>query len=212
MSFLSAWAISSHTDDVIAGLSPHLLPAMRADRAHAEAERRWHRWRRNPLPDHRTWYSRGGEGAEGRTNAIESFRALTAPGAHVDDVCAGSADPSFSVLDDVWEGQDDDGMFISVHRKEYAVQALFHAIGPARAALLPGWCGTFLLTAAQVRESLPGVERALSFTPAERAAAEARDWLDYGEGEESVLDGPLRVWRTAAREGLGLCGVAVHLG
>ncbi|MFE5593084.1 hypothetical protein [Streptomyces sp. NPDC056549] len=211
MGFMSAWAISSHTDDVIAGLSVHLLPAMRADRAHPEAERRWRQWQREPLPDHRTWYSGVGEGGEARTSAIESFRALTAPGDHVDDVCAGREDPSFHVLDDVWEGQSDDSMFLTVHRKEYAVSALFHAIGPTRAALLPGWCGTFLLTAAQVRESLPDVERALTFAPAEREAAEVRDWLDYGEGEESVLDGPLRVWSAAARARLGLCGVAVHL-
>lgn len=29
--------------------------------------------------------------------------------------------------------------------------------------------------------------------------------------EESVLDGPLRVWRGAVAKGYGLCGVAVHV-
>ncbi|MEU0402383.1 hypothetical protein ABZ318_19510 [Streptomyces sp. NPDC006197] len=207
MGFTSAWAISSHTDEVVTDLGPRLLPAMRADRAHPDAGRRWSAWQRQPLPDHRTWYSPDGEARD----AIASFQALTAPGRHVDDVCDGSTDPSFHVLDDVWEGQDEDGMFISVHHKEYAVSSLFHAIGPTRAALLPGWCGTFLLSAAQVRASLPLVERALTLAPTERAAVEDQDWLDYTEGEESVLDGPLRVWRAAARQGLGLCGVAVHL-
>ncbi|MER7536726.1 hypothetical protein ABTX77_18375 [Streptomyces sp. NPDC097704] len=211
MGFTSAWAISSHTDQVVTDLSPRLLPAMRADRAHPDAERRWSAWREESLPDFRTWYALGRADRDAWA-AIGSFQDLTAPGRHVDEVCAGSVDPSFSVLDDVWEGQDEDSMFISVHSKEYAVSSLFHAIGPARAALLPGWCGTFLLNAAQVRESLPRVERALTFTPAERAAAEAQDWLDYIKDEESVLDGPLRVWRTAARRGLGLCGVAVHVG
>ncbi|MFI0923918.1 hypothetical protein ACH4TP_08320 [Streptomyces sp. NPDC021012] len=210
MGFTSAWAISGHTDEVVADLSPHLLPAMRADRGHPEADRRWRLWQREPLPDHRTWYSHDSAGSAD-PDAIESFRGLTAPGSHVDEVCGGNVDPSFHVLDAVWEGQSDESMFISVHSKEYAVSSLFHAIGPARAALLPGWCGTFLLSAAEVREGLPLVERAFTFTPAERAAAEDQDWLYYGEGEESVLDGPLRVWRTAAREGLGLCGVAVHL-
>ncbi|ROQ36370.1 hypothetical protein EDD98_5466 [Streptomyces sp. PanSC19] len=210
MGFTSAWAISSHTDEAVADLAPRLLPAMRADRAHPDAGRRWSAWQREPLPDHRTWFSPDGGNGEA-WGAIESFQALTAPGHHVDEMCGGSTDPSFCVLDDVWEGQGEDGMFISVHRKEYAVSSLFHALGPARAALLPGWCGTFLLSAAQVRESLPRVERALTFTPAGRAAAEGRDRLDYGENEESVLDGPLRVWRTAARRGLGLCGVAAHL-
>ncbi|MEX0172140.1 hypothetical protein [Streptomyces sp. LMG1-1-1.1] len=32
--------------------------------------------------------------------AIESFRTLTAPGRHVDDVCGGMSDPSFHVLED----------------------------------------------------------------------------------------------------------------
>ncbi|MER6457212.1 hypothetical protein ABT270_32085 [Streptomyces sp900105245] len=43
----------------------------------------------------------------------------------------------------------------------------------------------------------------------DRAVAERRDWLEYSAGEESVLDGPLRLWRLAARRGLGLCGVSV---
>lgn len=204
MGFTSAWAISSHTDEGIASLAPRLLPAMRADRDHPDAARRWQEWQRSPLPDHRTWYDDYGP-------VIESFRELTAPGSHVDDVCDGTADPSFYVVDDVWDGQSEDTFFLSVHSKEYALSSLFHAVGPARAALLPGWCGTFLLTPAQVADSLPQVERALTFTPAERAAAEAQDWLDYADGEECVLDGPLRVWRTAARRGLGLCGLSVHL-
>ncbi|MFB8405263.1 hypothetical protein [Streptomyces sp. NPDC055912] len=217
MGFMSAWGISSHTDQVIADLSPYLVPAMSADRAEPHAERRWQAWQQSPLADYRTWYSDGsgvryGGSARADVAAVESFRSLTAPGRHVDDACAGRAHPSFSVLDDVWEGQSEDSMFISVQSKDYAVSSLFHAIGPARAALLPGWCGAFLLGSAQVRDSLPPVERALTFTPTERNAAEAQDWLDYGEGDESVLDGPLRVWRTAAREGLGLCGVHVHVG
>ncbi|RSS58758.1 hypothetical protein [Streptomyces sp. WAC01280] len=79
------------------------------------------------------------------------------------------------------------------------------------AGLLQGWGGTFLLTPAQVAESLPRIERAFAFTPAERSAAESQDWLDYADGEECVLDGPLRVWRTAAHRGMGLCGLSTHL-
>lgn len=140
-----------------------------------------------------------------------AITAHTAPGSHVDEVCAGGADPAFHVLDDVWDGQNEETAFFSIHRKEYAVSSLFHALGPARAALLPGWCGTFLLTPEQVAESLTAVERAFALAPEDRAAAEARDWLSYDAGEESVLDGPPRVWRTAADRGLGLCGVSVHL-
>ncbi|MDX2561180.1 hypothetical protein PV371_16135 [Streptomyces sp. TX20-6-3] len=204
MGFTSAWAISAHTDEDIADLAPRLLPAMRADRESPDAARRWQDWRRAPLPDHRTWYENYGP-------EIESFHELAAPGAHVDDMCGGRTDPSFYVVDDVWDGRSEDDMFLSVHSKEYAVASLLHALGPSRAALLPGWCGTFLLTPAQVAESLPHVERAFTFTPDQRAAAEAQDWLYYAPGEESVLDGPLRLWRTAARTGMGLCGLSVHL-
>jgi hypothetical protein len=213
MGFTSAWAITSHTDSFIADLAPRLLPAMRADCARPDARRRWKEWREAPLPDHRTWFAPAGSPhtAVVRDAAVESFRELTAPGRRVDEVCDGTADPAFYVVDDVWEGQNLDGMFISIHSKEYAVASLFHALGPDRAALLPGWCGNFLLTSAEVRAHLPRVERALSFGTAERARADAQDWLPYGKDEESVLDGPLRVWRAASRSGLGLCGVAVHL-
>ncbi|MFD8971283.1 hypothetical protein [Streptomyces sp. NPDC059593] len=205
MGFTSAWAITGHTEEGIANLAPRLLAAMRADRNHPDAERRWAEWEECPLPDHRTWYDTD------RRAAVESFLELTAPGVHVDAMCDGRADPSFSVVDDVWDGQSEDSMFITVHRKEYAVSSLFHALGPTRAGLLPGWCGTFLLTPAQVAGSLPHVERALAFTSAERSEAESQDWLEYVDGEESVLDGPLRVWRTAAHRGMGLCGLSAHL-
>ncbi|MEU6893585.1 hypothetical protein ABZ934_17640 [Streptomyces sp. NPDC046557] len=163
MGFTSAWAISGHTDDTIAELTPRLLPALRADSGHPDAQRRWRQWQRAPLPDRHTWH-------EADRAAVDSFYALTAPGHHLDDVCAGITDPTFYVVDDVWEGQEQDGIFVSIHRKDYAVTSLFHAIGPTRAALLPGWCGNFLLTAAQVHQAQPRVERALTFTPPERAS------------------------------------------
>jgi len=116
----------------------------------------------------------------------------------------------FSLLTDVWDpvtGPEE--IFVSVQSKEFALRSFFHAVGPGRADLLPGWCGNFLLTSAEVHETLPALEQALGFTSQERAAAEAQDWLDYHEDEESVLDGPLRMWRHAATHGRGLCGVSV---
>ncbi|MFD0369612.1 hypothetical protein [Streptomyces sp. NPDC127114] len=210
MGFMSAWGISAHPDTVMAELALRLLPAMEADRTTPGAQERWHAWQRAPLPDHRTWYAAGRLGSA-EEDAIESFRELTTPGSHVDRLCDGVADPDFYVVDDVWVGRDLGHIFVSVHSKDYAVASLFQSLGPARAALLPGWCGNFVLTAAEVREALPRVEAAFAFTPAERAAAEGRDWLYYGADEESVLDGPPRVWRNAARDGLGLCAVALHL-
>jgi hypothetical protein len=100
--------------------------------------------------------------------------------------------------------------YFGVYTEDYAVAALFHALGPDRAALLPGWCGDFLLTSAEVRASLPQVEAAFAFTEQERAAAEAAVWLDDRD-DEPVLAGPLRCWRDAAAAGLGLCGAAIHV-
>lgn len=210
MGFTSAWAITSHIDSDIAELTPRLLPAIRADRGRPEAQHRWREWLDAPLPDHNTWYGPPGL-ATVDLAAVEAFRELTAPGRHVDDVCGGITDPAFYVVDEVWEGQTLESMFISVHSKEYAVASFLHSIGPTRAKLLPGWCGNFILTSAQVRRRLPAVERALTFSATERVTADTQDWLDYSDGEERVLDGPLRVWRAAAHHGLGLCGLSVHL-
>ncbi|KOU30177.1 hypothetical protein ADK52_04795 [Streptomyces sp. WM6372] len=207
MGFTSAWSISSHPDSVIAEFAPLLAPALEADRTDPAALRRWTLWQRTPLPDHRTWYA-----DRAHTGAIDSFRDLTRPGEHVDDVCNGITDPGFHVMEDLWEPEPDPAhMFVSVHAKDYAVAALFHAMGPHRAARLPGWCGNALLTAAEVRRTLPHVERALTFTAEERARARDRDWLDYGPREERVTDGPLRVWRAAAAAGRGLCAVSLHV-
>ncbi|MER7465872.1 hypothetical protein [Streptomyces sp. NPDC097981] len=207
MGFTSAWSISSHSDSVVAELAPRLAPALEADRTDPAARSRWAAWQRAPLPDHRTWYT-----DRAYDEAVDSFQALTRPGEHVDDLCNGISDPGFHVMEDLWDPEPDAAdMFVSVHRKEYAVAALFHAIGPARAALLPGWCGNVLLTAAEVRLTLPDVERALTFTPAERARVTGRDWLDYGARDEHVTDGPLRVWRNAAAAGRGICTVALHV-
>ncbi|MFD5769381.1 hypothetical protein ACFWIN_26670 [Streptomyces sp. NPDC127049] len=214
MGFTSVWAVTAHPDPAIATFAAQLLPALREDSERPGARERWEAWRRTPLPDHRTWYTAATPPGIPRADpaAIEAFHELTSPGPAVDEVCGGLRDPGFSVLDDVWgDDLDEEDAFLSVHSKEYAVASLFHALGPARAGLLPGWCGNFLLTAAETAATLPAVERAFSFTAAERAEAGTQDWLAYGEREESVLDGPPRVWRAAVGKGYGLCGVAVHL-
>ncbi|MEV6397012.1 hypothetical protein AB0M39_19865 [Streptomyces sp. NPDC051907] len=209
MGITSAWAISAHEDDVIAELAPRFLPVIEAERNDPAARRRWDAWRRAPLPDYRTWYA-GDDGAA--ASAVESFRELTCAGERVIDACYGGGEDDFYVVDDVWGRQADPaGMFLAVHSKEYAVASLFHAIGPRRAAELPGWCGDFLLDSHEVRRSLPRVEAALTFDLRQRVAVDDQDWLDYLPGEENVVDGPVRVWRHAAAEGLGLCGLSLHL-
>ncbi|MFK4148912.1 hypothetical protein [Streptomyces sp. NPDC004065] len=210
MGITSAWSISAHDDDFIGALAPGLLPLIAAERAEPAARERWDRWCAEPLPDFRTWWLSYGRSCRRESDALDSFHELTASGAHVRKMYDGlSPGDEFSLLTDVWDAVDGEGIFLSVHSKDFALRSFFHAIGPRRAALLPGWCGDFVLTSAEVRETLPAVERALTFTTDERAAAEDQDWLDYADGEERVLDGPLRVWRRAAADGRGLCGVSV---
>jgi hypothetical protein len=211
MGFTSVWSISAHDDAFIGTLAPRLLPLIAAERDEPLARERWDRWRRESLPDFRTWWKHFGRSNGREADALDSFHELTAGGDHVQKMYDGlSPEDDFSLLTDVWDlagGAED--IFISVQSKEFAVRSFFHAIGPGRAAVLPGWCGNFLLTSVEVCETLTVVEQALGFTPDERAAAEAQDWLDYREDEESVLDGPLRMWQHAAAHGRGLCGVSV---
>ncbi|MGW4566394.1 hypothetical protein ACWEN3_29650 [Streptomyces sp. NPDC004561] len=194
MGITSAWSISAHDDACIGELAPRLLPLIEAELGEPLALERWERWvAEGPVPE-----------------PSYDFLDLTCGGEHVRKMHDGlTRDAPFCMLHDVW-GQEDieDRLFLSVQSKDWAVSSLFHAIGPARAALLPGWCGNFPLTSAQVRDTLPRVERALTFGPRERALAERRDWLCYAEEEESVPDGPLRLWRLAAAAGFGLCGVS----
>ncbi|GAA3841963.1 hypothetical protein GCM10022403_087570 [Streptomyces coacervatus] len=214
MGFTSAWSISAHDDAFIAALAPRLLPLIAADRDQPLARERWDRWRREPLPDFRTWWKPFGHSCSREADALDSFSELTAAGDHVQKMYDGlTPEDGSPLLTDIWNlvtGAGD--IFVSVQSKEFALRSFFHAIGPARAAALPGWCGNFLLTAAEVRQTLPALEQALDFTPPERAKAEAQDWLDYHNDEESVLDGPLRMWQHAASHGHGLCGLSVLVG
>ncbi|MFI2764753.1 hypothetical protein ACH5A3_38920 [Streptomyces echinatus] len=213
MGITSAWSISAHDDDFISALAPRLLPLIAAERNEPFARERWDRWRREPLPDFRTWWKPFGQFCRREADALDSFLELTAAGNHMQKMYDGlSSYDDFSLFTDVWDlvtGRED--IFVSVQSKEYALRSFLHAIGPARAALLPGWCGNFLLTSHEVRKTLPAVEQALGFTEEERAKAENQDWLDYGDEEESVLDGPLRMWRQAAADARGLCGVSVTI-
>lgn len=214
MGFTSAWSISAHDDTFIGTLAPRLLPLIAADRDQPLARERWDRWQRAPLPDFRTWWKSFGHSCSREADALDSFHELTASGSHVQKMYDGlTLKDDFPLLTDIWDlvtGPKD--IFVSVHNKEFALRSFFHAIGPSRAAALPGWCGNFLLTSAEIRQALPAVEQALDFTPQERATAEAQDWLDYHDDEESVLDGPLRMWRHAAAQGCGLCGLSVLVG
>ncbi|MGW3039864.1 hypothetical protein ACWC9T_07365 [Kitasatospora sp. NPDC001159] len=108
-------------------------------------------------------------------------------------------------------GSGSDGTCTVVARKASPVAALFYALGADSAALLPGWCGDFLLTADGVRAALPDAERALRLDGERRASVLDRiaEWMT-GMGDDpefaagDLLDGPLRVLQHAAKAGLGV--------
>ncbi|NSC25695.1 hypothetical protein FM076_32930 [Streptomyces albus subsp. chlorinus] len=181
MGITSAWAVSAHPDTFIAQLAPRMLPLLQAWQSDPAAGRLWRRWQEAPLPDFRTWGRGFGDDYQSEeAGRIRDFYQLIGAFGPMDDMYDGGPDThdDFHLLTDVWERDEDpERMFIHVCSKDYALASFFHAIEPRRAALLPGWCGNFLLTSAQVRHSLPDVENALSFAPEERAAAAGQDWL-----------------------------------
>ena len=105
-------------------------------------------------------------------------------------------------------------LFCASTRKGDPFAALDYALGPEAMAQLPGWCGDFLLDAADVLTALPGAEAALGPPPEcrDRVEERIRDWLEgMTDGADHDLDdlveGPLRVLRHAAQYGLGAAGL-----
>ncbi|MBF9072365.1 hypothetical protein [Streptacidiphilus fuscans] len=107
-------------------------------------------------------------------------------------------------------------LFCASTRKGDPVAALHYGLGPEAVFQLPGCFGDFLLDAAGVRATLPGMEAALDLAPGRRRAVEERirDWLaGMTDGTEhdlnDLVDGPLRVLRHALRHGLGAAGMTL---
>lgn len=199
MGMSSFWAMGAYGDEDVAELAPRALPAIEATAARALAVGAWKRWERDvtrgggAVPLHRP----DGYGTE---EALHLFRL-------VDDSAFDAMDSTGELHVMEWWDRFDDGVdpYITSVRKGNPVAALFHGLGPVRAAALPGWAGDAVFTSAEVRRLLPAVEGVLALPGAERARVVARidDWL-CDEGPEELLDGPLRVWREAAKAGAGL--------
>ncbi|MFG3252662.1 hypothetical protein [Streptomyces sp. NPDC048172] len=199
MSSSGLWVVGAMSGADIARLAPDTVPAIRHAAASPVLAAAWRRWERDAAP---------GGGAvpvwrEDGYNTDEALRLL--------DMVNGSpldALDSLGALDviDWWNELDTDiEPFTSSARKDNPVAALFHALGPERAAALPGCLGDAVLTAAELRAALPRVEAALAFTAPERetALARAADWPE-AEDPAALLDEPLRVLREAAASALGL--------
>ncbi|MGR3938148.1 hypothetical protein [Streptomyces sp. BRA346] len=199
MGMSSFWAVGALGDEDVAELAPRAVPAIEATAARALAVGAWKRWERD--------VARGGGAVPvWRPDGYNTEEAL-----HLNGLVDGSA---FDAMDSAcelhvmeWWDRFEDSVdpYITSVRKGNPVAALFHGLGPVRAAALPGWAGDAVFTSAEVRRSLPAVEGVLALAGPERDRVVARidDWL-CDEGPEELLDGPLRVWRDAAGAGLGL--------
>jgi hypothetical protein len=124
------------------------------------------------------------------------------------------ADPDLDLVRDCQNLAEDGRDAIVVNtRKVDPVAALFHGLGPARAASLPGFLGNFLLTSAEVRAAEPAVAEAFRLDQAERAAVLGRieQWLetgDTGTPAEQILRAVPAIWGRATRLGLGVCATS----
>ncbi|MEU0844357.1 hypothetical protein ABZ370_33445 [Streptomyces sp. NPDC005962] len=199
MGMSSFWAVGALGAEDIGELARRAAPAIAAAAARPSAVAAWGRWERDA--------ARGGGavpvwGADGY-NTEEALHLY----GMVDDSAFDALDRSCELhVMEWWDRFDGDvDPFIVAVRKDNPVAALFHGLGPARAAALPGWAGDAVVTSAGVRRLLPAVEGAFALTGAERARALARigDWPGDQEPEE-LLDGPPRVWQDAAGAGMGL--------
>jgi hypothetical protein len=91
-------------------------------------------------------------------------------------------------------------------------QALFHAIGPTRARLLPGFLGNFILAPSQLAAALPDIQTAFTFAQDERDQVHAR--MDEAlvdcapRNPDDVLDTLPRRAHRAADRAMGLASVS----
>jgi hypothetical protein len=207
LSVLGMWVIGPMREDQVARFTPHFQSALVRHAARPEIHAAWQAWCDDPalVPGrfrdpqrHPTYFL-----PHPNVGAFEELAYAVPWG-----------DPEVADLDLLSARNYDEtvsGFVVSV-RKGSPVAALFHGIGPARARLLPGWFGNFLLTPDEVRALRSQVESALTIPADEypRVLERVRDWLngmgDSGdEDAEKLLIGPMRIWRDAARAGLGLC-------
>ncbi|WP_035839022.1 hypothetical protein [Kitasatospora azatica] len=188
MSFLGMWCLVPMKADAITQYTPDLRPAVEEEAAHPSSR------------DLLRWWQEVGSTEESRHRFVES----AAPSALDERIC---------LVYEAWEhGRDESLPYLVVSsRNSYPAAAMAFALGPERFAHLPGWIGDIILTPDQVRQSLPAIERAFSWSTQSRRQAErllAAALRDEGEQADidALLDGVPPVWRAAAEADRGLLG------
>jgi hypothetical protein len=202
------WLIAAMPEERVKELAPRFHSAVDRHAAQAEHQTAWRNWCESPdlvpgrfpglLPEAPRLYS--------PLPAVAAFEALVGE-TPWDNL--GAERINFYAAENYFDSVEPVCVLV---RKGSPVAALFHGIGPARARLLPGWLGNFLLMPDEVRDLEPQINEALTM-PAEehaRALQRIRDWLnamgDSGDKEaDQLISGPLRTWRAAVQANAGLC-------
>lgn len=212
MSWTGRWTIAAINDADVRRLRKRFDAVVNARRSDPAVVEAWRRWAAGPSLE--PGYFPDGDSSD-------LFRVAPRPSvtAFMELACgwpvAAPSDPDLvRECRDAWDLRVEPFGFTC--RKDHPVAALFHGIGPERAALLPGWFGDFILSAKEVRRTQAQVERALGSEPITRITSviPIREWL-HGMGEDTSSDpeiaallyGPSRLWQNAASLGLGLVGV-----
>ncbi|MFF4231660.1 hypothetical protein [Streptomyces sp. NPDC001820] len=222
MSFTGVWAIGAVPDAEVAALPGRF--------AHLEGE-----WTTPPnCAADLTWWLSGGDRepyfTPEPTPAAHRFAAFARSGGPSAPAVAAMKQAGMDLLRDAEgdpegdAGGDTDGdtdgavvgraAFVAAARKGDPAVALCYGLGAEAAARLPGWFGDFLLTATEVRAVLPHAESVLAVAGPRRTEVLARidAWMsamsdDPGFEAGTLLEGPLRVLRYAAANGMGAVGV-----
>ncbi|MFD5466073.1 hypothetical protein ACFWIQ_25040 [Kitasatospora sp. NPDC127059] len=188
MSFLGMWCLVPMAADTITHYWKDLAPAVEAEAA-LPASRDLLRW----------WQQAGSSEA-----TMHRFLDAAGPSALDERIC---------VVYEAWERGHDEALphLAVAARKAYPAAAMAFALGPERHAGLPGWFGDLALTPEQVRQALPAVERAFTWTTRTRdQAGQLLAAALHPEGDQedidTLLDGVPPVWRAAADAGRGLLG------
>jgi hypothetical protein len=208
MSFTGLWAVGAVPDAEVAALPGRF--------AHLEGE-----WTTPPnYAADLTWWLSGGDRepyfTPEPTPAARRFAAFARSGGPSAPAVAAMKEAGMDLLRDAERAGDTEGSaaFVAAARKGDPAVALCYGLGAEAAARLPGWFGDFLLTAAEARAVLPHTESVLAVAGPRRTEILARidAWMsamsdDPGFDARTLLDGPLRVLRYAAANGLGAVGV-----
>ncbi|MER5765232.1 hypothetical protein [Streptomyces sp. NPDC002082] len=203
MSTTAVWVVGAVPDEEARAIPGRYLHLMQPDE-----------WSRPPAYSRETeaWWTQGGdrepffEGLEPTPAAHRFAQFMNDVGTTASEMLAATQDASMSAM----PAAEGESLFVAAARKANPVAALHYGLGAEASAVFPGWYGDFLLSAPEVASALPRAEEALDLTGARRTEVLARitTWMT-ALGDEprfdaaSLLDGPLRTLRFAARTGHG---------